>query len=116
MGFSLRAVVFSVAIFVWTLDCAAVIGEQQRLKFMQAEEMIKSGDDQGFSILSLELVDYPLYFYLNYQWLSDNLDQDKKIQQFLQDNDSPLYARMLHRQWLDYLYNLNPASPYFDSH
>ena len=80
MGFSLRAVVFSVAIFVWTLDCAAVIGEQQRLKFMQAEEMIKSGDDQGFSILSLELVDYPLYFYLNYQWLSDNLDQDKKIQ------------------------------------
>jgi len=104
MWVSLRKVVFAVVVFMWTLECSATIGEQQRLKFVQAEEMIESGDDQGFSALSLELLDYPLHFYLSYQWLSKHLDQDKKIQRFLQDNHSPLYARMLRRQWLNSLY------------
>ncbi|MDF1582097.1 MAG: transglycosylase SLT domain-containing protein [Methyloprofundus sp.] len=103
MRVSLKGVVFTVVVFLWAVDCSATIGEQ-RLKFVQAEEMIESGDDQGFFQLSLELADYPLHFYLRYQWLSKHLDQDQKIQQFLRDNQSSLYARMLHRQWLDALY------------
>ncbi|MBE0468732.1 MAG: transglycosylase SLT domain-containing protein [Methyloprofundus sp.] len=103
MRVSLKAIVFTVVVFLWAVDCSATIDEQ-RLKFVQAEEMIESGDDQGFFQLSLELVDYPLHFYLSYQWLSKHLDQDQKIQQFLRDNPSTLYARMLHKQWLDALY------------
>ncbi|MCF7971036.1 MAG: transglycosylase SLT domain-containing protein [Methylococcaceae bacterium] len=104
MWVGLRGVLFALVVFGWSLDCLATIGEQQRLKFVQAEEMIKSGDDEGFSALSLELKNYPLHFYLNYVWLSKHLDQESKIKQFLRDNQSPLYTRRLRQKWLGYLY------------
>ena len=110
----LRGVVFTI-VFMWSVNCSGAIDEQ-RLKFVQAEEMIKSGDDQGFSVLSLELADYPLHFYLSYQWLSKHLDQNKKIQQFLQDNHSPLYTRKLRRQWLSFLYKNKQWSAYVENY
>ena len=82
----------------------ASVLEQQRLDFLQAEQMIAVGDDQGYAAISSGLESYPLYFYLQYQWLSLHLDQDKQILNFLKHTKQSRYTRKLRRKWLAYLY------------
>ncbi|WP_221895640.1 hypothetical protein [Bathymodiolus japonicus methanotrophic gill symbiont] len=69
-----------------------------------AEQMISSGDDKGYAVISAGLKTYPLYFYLQYQWLSKHLDQEKQILHFLNKSHKSLYARKLRRKWLNHLY------------
>ncbi|MGZ8944414.1 MAG: hypothetical protein ACXW1W_03200, partial [Methylococcaceae bacterium] len=47
--------------------------EQQRQDFLLAEKMVEQGNEGAFLTLSSTLTDYPLYPYLQYQWLKNNL-------------------------------------------
>lgn len=76
---------------------------QQRKNFRAAEKLIKrKNSDEFFKQLS-GLKDYPLYPYLYYQWLARNLNQDKKIVQFINDQHNNRYASLLRNKWLLHL-------------
>ena len=51
------------------------------------------------------MADYPLYPYLQYQWLKNNLSQTDKILAFLSIYKDTRYADLLRSKWLDYLAN-----------
>jgi soluble lytic murein transglycosylase len=77
--------------------------EQQRTDFLQAEKLIAQGDDEAFWDISESLKDYPLYSYLQYQWLKNNLHQTSRILGFLSEYKDTRYAGLLRSQWLNYL-------------
>jgi soluble lytic murein transglycosylase len=89
---------FSSTVFSSTLD-------QQRQDFLLAEKMASQGNESEFLILSSMLADYPLYPYLQYQWLKNNLSQTDKIQVFLSTYKDSRYADLLRSTWLAYLTN-----------
>ena len=74
--------------------------EEQREKFILAETLIKKGNEKAFVFESNQLKDYPLYPYLQYQWLRDHLNQTTKIKAFLKDHSNTRYARFLKKRWL----------------
>ena len=71
-----------------------------RQLFLQAEESIKSGKDEEYFQLAEQLIDYPLYPNLQYQWLRKHLDQEQQVEQFLEQYSTSRYAAILKRQWL----------------
>ncbi|NOQ88541.1 MAG: transglycosylase SLT domain-containing protein, partial [Gammaproteobacteria bacterium] len=75
----------------------------QRQLFLQAESALKKKDDASYFLLSDQLKDYPLYPYLQYQWLRKNLDRERQVQHFLQQHSSSRYAPKLKYKWLQYL-------------
>lgn len=77
--------------------------EQQRSDFLQAEQAVTQGNEAGFLQLSTGLLDYPLYPYLQYQWLSNHLPDTDKITVFLASYKDSRYAQLLRTKWLDYL-------------
>ena len=79
--------------------------EQQRHDFLLAEKLVEQGDEDAFLILSATLMDYPLYPYLQYQWLRNNLPQTDKVLAFLSAYKDTRYAELLRSKWLDYLAN-----------
>ncbi len=106
-------VVFSGAVLGNTLD-------RQRSDFLQAEKLLAQGNiakdgvttarlpgagaaNAAFMHLSATLVDYPLYPYLQYQWLKDNLQLTDRVQTFLASYKETRYAGLLRSKWLDYL-------------
>ena len=88
----LSLVLFSGAVAGATLD-------QQRNDFLQAEKRLA----QGNMPVSDSLSDYPLYPYLHYLWLRDNLPKSDQIQAFLATYKDTRYAGLLRSKWLDYL-------------
>lgn len=84
----------------------AVLGyslDQQRIDFLRAEKLLEQKNDDAFLTISSTLTDYPLYPYLQYQWLKNNLQQGSKIQLFLSTYKDSRYAQLLRSKWLDYL-------------
>jgi soluble lytic murein transglycosylase len=79
------------------------ITEQQRQDFLSAEKSIALGKDSDFFIMSATLADYPLYPYLQYQWLKDHLEHTGKILEFLQTHKETRYADLLRSRWLVHL-------------
>ena len=79
--------------------------EQQRHDFLLAERLVEQGDEHAFLDLSATLKDYPLYPYLQYQWLRNNLQQTNQILAFLSTYKDTRYANLLRTKWLDYLAN-----------
>jgi soluble lytic murein transglycosylase len=71
-----------------------------RQLFLQAEEYIKSGQDEDYQQLAEQLTDYPLYPYLQYQWLKKHLDQEQQVKQFLEQYSTSRYSAILKHQWL----------------
>jgi soluble lytic murein transglycosylase len=92
----LYPLLFSDAVFGNTHD-------QQRNDFLQAEKLLAQGNDAAFMRASAALSDYPLYPYLQYQWLKENLYQDDQILSFLAAYKSTRYAGLLRAKWLDQL-------------
>ncbi|MGZ8225738.1 MAG: transglycosylase SLT domain-containing protein [Methylococcaceae bacterium] len=86
------------AVFSDTLD-------QQRIDFLQAEKLLAQGHEDQFLQLSVALVNYPLYPYLQYQWLKNNLQQTDKVLAFLSTYKDTRYAGLLRDKWLEYLAN-----------
>ena len=93
-----------VIISVSGLESSANSREQQRKDFLQAENSVIEGANEDFSVISKGLESYPLFPYLEYQWLSKHLDKKTQIQTFLGKNKSSRYARKLRQDWLTYLY------------
>ncbi|MCX7097927.1 MAG: transglycosylase SLT domain-containing protein [Methylococcales bacterium] len=89
-------VIFSKGVFCATID-------QQRQDFLLAEKLVELGDELGFLSLSANLADYPLYPYLQYQWLKNNLAQTDKVLAFLSSFKDTRYAELLRNKWLAYL-------------
>ncbi len=76
---------------------------QQRQLFLQAENYLKKGDDKNYFLLADQLEDYPLYPYLQYQWLKKHLGDDHQIEHFLNTQQSSRYVPILKRKWLYHL-------------
>ncbi|WP_052700652.1 hypothetical protein [Methylocucumis oryzae] len=55
---------------------------QQRQDFLLAEKLLKQHDDAAFWQVASRLTTYPLYPYLEYQWLQNNLPLTDKVQTF----------------------------------
>ena len=87
---------------IW-VDAASGLLEHQRQLFLQAEKLVDAKNEEQFLVLANQLKDYPLYPYLQYQWLSSHLEQNKKIQQFLIKYRNSRYASLLKNKWLRYL-------------
>jgi len=79
--------------------------DQQRQEFLLAEKLIEQRNESAFLTLSSTLADYPLYPYLQYQWLKNNLPQTDKVLAFLSAYKDTRYAGLLRSKWLDYLAN-----------
>jgi soluble lytic murein transglycosylase len=79
--------------------------DRQRSDFLMAEKLIAERNDQALLNLSAGLQDYPLYPYLQYQWLKNNLHQTDKILAFLSAYKETRYAGLLKPKWLAYLAN-----------
>ncbi len=74
-----------------------------RQLFLQAEIALKKKDDAAYFLLSEQLKEYPLYPYLQYQWLRKNLNLETQVKHFLQQHQASRYARKLKYKWLHYL-------------
>jgi len=77
--------------------------EQQRQDFLRAEKLLEQGNEAAFLDLSRTLTRYPLYPYLQYQWLKNNLQQTDPVQFFLSRYKETRYAGLLRTKWLVYL-------------
>jgi soluble lytic murein transglycosylase len=71
--------------------------------FLQAEKALSRGKDARYFQLADQLEDYPLYPYLQYQWLKKHLDRESQVKHFLQEHESSRYAGPLKRKWLYHL-------------
>lgn len=99
----LRDTVLIYCLAIVPATASAQIQERQRMDFLLAEKMIISGEDQSFFNLAATLTDYPLYPYLQYQWLKAHLEQTEKILGFLQAYPETRYAELLRSRWLIHL-------------
>jgi soluble lytic murein transglycosylase len=77
--------------------------DEQRKEFLLAEKLIKKGKTKLFFKKSEVLTDYPLYPYLQYQWLKKNLNQTDRIKAFLSNYADTRYAGLLNYKWQIYL-------------
>ena len=74
-----------------------------RQLFLQAEVAIENKDAAGYFLLADQLQDYPLYPYLQYQWLKNHLDQERQVRYFLEQHSTSRYAGPLKNKWLYHL-------------
>lgn len=77
--------------------------QKQREKFVLAEKWLSKGEDSLFLKQIESLKNYPLYPYLQYQWLARNLGQTKQVKAFLRDYKQTRYANVLSYKWQHYL-------------
>ncbi len=71
--------------------------------FVKAEDALDNGHEAKYFQLVDKLKDYPLYPYLKFKWLKENLGQDARVEAFLQQYPASRYARILKRKWLYHL-------------
>lgn len=77
--------------------------DQQRNDFLQAEKLLVAGNKESFLYISASLIDYPLYPYLQFHYLKDELAQTDSIIHFLTTYQNTRYAESLRVKWLIYL-------------
>ncbi len=71
-----------------------------RQNFLLAEQYAEQNRDAEFAQAAAGLKDYPLYPYLQYQWLKKHLDDTAGVQTFLQDYPNSRYSQLLRQKWL----------------
>ena len=80
--------------------------EKQRALFTEANKALKKGHLRTFSRLSKQLVDYPLYGYLQYEYIKKRISKlpEERLENFIEVyEDSPMSYRMRFN-WLRSLY------------
>ena len=87
-----------------------------RAVFLQAEKAAKRGHSRTYFRLAGQLTDYPLYPYLQYQWLSKHLGDNKRITTFLDEYGDTRYAALLKRKWLLHLARKRQWQDYLDAY
>lgn len=75
----------------------------QRQAFLKAEQYLAESNEAGFLAVRSGLDEYPLYPYLRYQWLKNQLSQTDQVLAFLSAYKTTRYAGLLRSKWLDYL-------------
>jgi soluble lytic murein transglycosylase len=76
-----------------------------RKLFLRAEKALEKKNDNTYFQLADQLEEYPLYPYLQYQWLRKHLDRERQVKHFLEEHESSRYASILKRKWLYHLAN-----------
>jgi soluble lytic murein transglycosylase len=71
-----------------------------RKNFLHVEQLIQKGNKELFLPQLSGLTDYPLYPFLMYQWLHNNLDHESEIKNFLNHFSGSHYAELLREDWL----------------
>ena len=88
-------------------DASLMLSAEQRDElrqlFLQAEQAVEERNELAYRSLAKQLQNYPLYPYLQYQWLKQNLDDAKQVKQFLQQHQASRYAPLLRSRWLYHL-------------
>jgi len=74
-----------------------------RNTFLQAERYIAEQRDDDFHVLADTLKDYPLFPYLQYQWLSQHLADEQAVKTFMLEQAQSRYAVLLQQKWLESL-------------
>ena len=74
-----------------------------RQEFLAAEKALSRNNIEKYFLLADGLKEYPLYPYLQYKWLRNNLQHETKIKDFLVQNKTSRYAPLLKRRWLHHL-------------
>lgn len=74
-----------------------------RNTFLQAERYIAQHRDDDYHALAETLKDYPLFPYLQYEWLSQHLDDEEAIKTFILEQAQSRYAVLLQQKWLQAL-------------
>ncbi|MGR8941360.1 MAG: transglycosylase SLT domain-containing protein [Gammaproteobacteria bacterium] len=93
----------SIILALWPAANWASDLEKQRSDFVLAEQQIERGNADAFRALADALTDYPLYPYLQYQWLKRDLAQSDDIRAFLSAYKDTRYAGLLRGKWLNFL-------------
>ena len=76
---------------------------QLRPLFLEAEKAVKNNNKSRYLSLAEQLKEYPLYPYLQYQWLKKHLHQKQQVQDFLEQHKSSRYTGKLKHLWLHHL-------------
>jgi soluble lytic murein transglycosylase len=100
----------------WVVDSSANVRVQQRKDFIVAETMLKQGDIKGYFLIKPKLKNYPLDFYLDYQYLSQNLGKSNQIEKFIKENKKSRYVYKLRRKWHSHLYKTGQWSAFVQSY
>jgi soluble lytic murein transglycosylase len=74
-----------------------------RQLFLKAETALSKGNDASYFKLADQLTEYPMYPYLQYQWLRKHLGRERQVKEFLEQHASSRYAGILKRKWLYHL-------------
>lgn len=101
--FRLLLILYVLTSVTWPAAASEHSLSAMRETFLQAERYIKQNRDDDYFALSDTLKDYPLYPYLQYQWLTKHLHDSAAIRDFLHQYPDTRYATLLHNQWLSYL-------------
>ncbi len=89
---------------------------EKRAKYQRAKQLLASGKITAFREVQAELTDYPLYPYLEFNFLSSRLsriDSDQVTHFLQQHRDTPLAARLQYR-WLRHLARRGQWQAYLD--
>jgi hypothetical protein len=92
--------------------------QQARIDYKSARKMLAKGDFAAYRTLRKKLTDYPLYPYLEYQYLRQHLTKSntRQIKQFINTwSDTPLAAPLKHR-WLKKLAKSGQWQHYLDNY
>jgi soluble lytic murein transglycosylase len=94
---------------------AATLGEQ-RTDFLEAEKAFQKGETRRYRALKSTLQEYPLYPYLEFQELKQNLASKRasEIADFLERYPNTPLAGQLRNAWLDHLASRSRWKGYLD--
>lgn len=90
--------------------------QRERRDFVLAEQAVERGDAVVYQALADTLTEYPLYPYLQYQWLKKDLAQTDKIRAFLAAYKDSRYAPLLRGKWLKSMAEQNLWRSYIDNY
>lgn len=78
---------------------------QARWQFNNALSALQTNDLSTFQQLTYRLQNYPLYYYLRYQYLNPRLTQvpATEVYEFLRQYGNTMFGNSLRQTWLDYL-------------
>lgn len=101
MLFKTQVVLFYGLLLSVSNACAAAKPlTELRDNFLRAERLIALHNNSDFIKESRPLKNYVLYPYLQYQWLSHNLDRERDVKKYLTTYHGSRYAQLLRNKWL----------------
>ncbi len=92
-----------ISVMLMCMSAHASTLSQQRSQFERAEKVLKAKDWHKFQKISRRLQNYPLYYYLRYQYLNEHLVRPSEIRAFLKRYGNTYFGQKLREKWLSQL-------------